>query len=117
MEIRFISRTAQGGDLPEALADHARARLRLCLAPCADRVAHVSVRLGERRARRGRPDTYCVVQVQLRDAPAATAMSIGTDARDVVDRAADRVGPLAVQLLRHAGDAASPFAAGREAAT
>ncbi|ODV13448.1 MAG: hypothetical protein ABT20_02025 [Rubrivivax sp. SCN 70-15] len=111
MEIRFIAQAGRGRNGDAALADHARRRLHFRLMHRSDRVAHIAVRLGDTGGRRGRGDTYCVMQVQLRGAPAATVVDIGADAYDTVDRAADRVARLAELQLRGV-DAARPPSAG-----
>ena len=48
------------------------------------------------RSGRGRQESYCVMQIQPRDAPSATVVDIG---EDVYDRAADRVAHLVEELL------------------
>jgi hypothetical protein len=99
MDIRFTARTAVGRGALDRLADHACRRLHFRLRHRSDRIARVWVRFGDTGSRRGLRDTYCVMQVQLRDAPAATVMHIGVDAYDTIDRATDRVGQLVEQLL------------------
>lgn len=100
MDIRFIARTADGRIGHDSLADHARRRLQLRLMRHSDRVAHVSVRIGGPGSYRGRQDTYCVMQVQVRGTPAATVVDIGANAYDTIDRTADRVGRLVEEQLR-----------------
>jgi hypothetical protein len=101
MDIRLIART----DLGHAgLADHAQRRLSYRLGHCSERIAHVSVKLGNTGSRRGFRDVYCVMQVQLRGARAATVVDIGGDPHDTIDRAADRVSRLAEETLRQADD-------------
>lgn len=97
MDIRLINRTAQH---PDELAAHARRRLCFRLMHRSDRIAHVSVKLGDTGSRRGHHDTYCVMCVQLRGAPAATVVDIGPDVHGTIDRAADRVSRLAEEQLR-----------------
>lgn len=103
MDIRFNARAASGQSGHGRLMEHARRRLLVHLRHCSDRVAHVSVRLGDTGSRRGRRDTYCLMRVQVRGAPAATVVDIGADAYDTIDRAAGRAGRLAEEQLRVAG--------------
>lgn len=100
MEIRVHVPRAHAAD---ALADHARRRLLYVLMRRQDRVRRVEVRLGDTRSRRGLQDRYCLIQVQLTDAPAVTVVDGGADLYDVIDRAADRAGRLAGDRLRQAG--------------
>ena len=90
MDIRFVARTADGRIDHDSLADHARRRLQFRLMRRSDRVAHVSVRIGGPGSYRGRQDTYCVMQVQVRGTPAATVVDIGANAYDTIDRTLDR---------------------------
>ena len=115
MDIRFIARPADGRSGHDGLLDHARQRLRLRLRHRTERVAHVSVRLGDSGSLRGLRDTYCVMRVQLRDVPAATVVDIGADACHTIDRATDRVGQL-VEALLSVADGRRPASAGSEAA-
>lgn len=108
MDIRFIARPAEGRAHPDGLAAHARRRLQHRLRHCGDRVAHVSVTIGDGASRLGFRDTYCVMRVQLRGAPAATVVDIGTDARDTIDRAADRVARLAEEQMRSVDSGRAP---------
>ncbi len=94
MDIRFFARAADGRIGHEGLAEHARRRLQLRLKHLSDRVAHVWVKFGDTAGRLGHRETYCVMQVQLRGAPAATVVDIGTDVHVTIDRAARRVGQL-----------------------
>lgn len=99
MDIRFLAHAAGGQNIHEGLADHARRRLQFRLRHRSERLAHVSVRLGNTPRGRGRQETFCVMQIQLRGAPAATVVNIGADAYDTIDRATDRVAQLAEELL------------------
>jgi hypothetical protein len=108
MKILFTNPATAGRGVPGELADHARRRLRMRLHRWGERIAHVSVRFGSTVARSARQDAYCVVQVQLRGAPAATVMHIGADAFGAIDRAVDRIGRLAEEQLRVATDAPPP---------
>jgi len=56
------------------------------------------------------------MRVQLREAPAATAVDIGADAYDTIDRAADRVGQLVEELLSVADGQRPPTACSGEMA-
>ncbi len=111
MKIRFTAQASAGQGAPGELADRARRRLRLRLCRCSERVAHISVRFGENGQRSVRQDSYCVMQVQMHGALAATVVQIGADAYSTIDRAADRVGRLAEEQLRVATDA-PPMSAG-----
>lgn len=102
MDIRFTGAAAQSPGGHDGLVEHARRRLDFRLRHRSERVAHVSVRFGATGSRRGRRDTYCVMRVQLRGAPAATVVDIGADLHDTIDRAADRIGRLADERLREA---------------
>jgi hypothetical protein len=113
MDIRFIARTADGRSGHDSLADHARRQLQNRLMHCSDRVAHVSVRIGGTGSRR---DTYCVMQVQVRGAPAGTVVDIGADAWDTIDRTAARVGRLVDEQLRAADGRRLPSRAPEEIA-
>ena len=99
MDIRFIARPADGRSGHYSLADHARRQLQVRLMHRSDRVAYVSVRIGGTGSRQ---DMYCVMQVQVRGAPAGTVVDIGADAYDTIDRTADRVGRLVEEQLRFA---------------
>lgn len=101
MDIRLTARTDRGHD---GLADHAQRRLSYRLGHRSERIAHVSVKLGNTGSRRGSCDVYCVMQVQLRGARAATVVDIGADPHDTIDRAVDRVSRLAEEQLRQADD-------------
>lgn len=113
MQIRFIAQASAGARVFEGLAEHARRRLQFRLRLCSERVAHVSVRFGDTGRGAARQDSYCVMQVQLHGAPAATVVDIGADAYDTIDRAADRVGRLAGEQLRAAVPAPASPAASR----
>lgn len=99
MDIRFVAHGASGRGVPERLADHARLRLRFRLRHRSETVAHLSVRLGETRSDQDGQRAYCVMQVQLRDAPAATVVEIGADAYGTIDRATDRIAQLVEEML------------------
>lgn len=99
MDIRFTDKAAHAH---AGLAEHARTRLQLRLLHHSERVAHISVKLGDAGIQCAPRDTYCVVQLQLRGAPAATVVALGADAYDTIDRAADRIGNLAEAQLRSA---------------
>jgi hypothetical protein len=45
---------------------------------------------------------YCLVQIHLADARAATVIEIGPDAHDVIDSATDRMGRTVAEYLRQA---------------
>jgi hypothetical protein len=110
MDIRFFAREAEDQSGHDGLVEHALRRLHFRLRHRSDRVAHVSVRFGDTGSRRGRRDSFCVMRVQLRGAPAATVVDIGADAYDTIDRAVDRVGRLADEQLREA-DRRRPWSA------
>ena len=97
MEIRFQTPARPGA---AALADHARRRLHLRLSRRSDRVTCVAVNLGDTRSRDGRRSVYCVVRVQLDGSPPASAVNVGADAYETIDRACDRVGRLVEEHLR-----------------
>lgn len=99
MDIRFFAQAASGQGIHEGLAGHARRRLQFRLRHRSERLAHISVRLGGTRSGRGRQESYCVLQVQPRDAPAASVVEIGADAYDTIDRATDRIAQLVEELL------------------
>jgi hypothetical protein len=101
MDIRVIDRMGPGHG---GLADHVRRRLSYHLMHRSDHVVHVSVKIGDTGSLRGRHDIYCVMQVQLRGARAASVVDIGADAHATIDRAADRIGRLAEEQLRLADD-------------
>lgn len=82
MDIRIHDREA----VPQAaVSAHARQRLQCRPAHRSDRVRHVEVRLGSTGNRRSHEDIYCLMQVQLDGAPAATVVDIGADAFDTID--------------------------------
>ena len=99
MDIRFFARTADGRSGPAGLAEHARRRVQQRLRHRSERVAHVWVRFGDTASARGCRDTYCVMQVQLHGAAAATVVDIGADVHGTIDRAADRLGQLVEEQL------------------
>lgn len=99
MDIRFVAHAVSGQSIHEGLADHARRRLQFRLRHRSERLAHISVRLGGTPSSRGRQESYCVMQIQPRDTPAATVVDIGADAYDTIDRATDRVAQLVEELL------------------
>jgi len=110
MDIRFVAHAASGQSIHERLADHARRRLQFRLRHRSERLAHISVRLGGTRSGRGRQESYCVMQIQPRDSPAATVVEVGEDAYDNIDRAADRVAQLVEELLSVADGRRPPSA-------
>jgi hypothetical protein len=116
MDIRFVAHAASGQSIHKGLADHARLRLQFRLRHRSERLAYVSVRLGDTRSGRGRQEAYCVMQIQLRDAPAATVVDIGADAYDTIDRATDRVAQLVEELLSVAEGRRLPSARTQEVA-
>lgn len=109
MDIRFVAHAARGQGVNERLADHARHRLQFRLRHRAERLAHVSVSVGDTRRDRDRQEAFCVMQIQVRNAPAATVVEVGADACDTIDRAADRAARLVEELLSVA-DAKQPMA-------
>lgn len=86
----------------DAISDHAKRRLHFVLARHTDRIARVSMRLGDCNGPRGGVDKFCRVQVYLIDAPVAVIHDVGTDLYEVIDRAADRVGRTVVKHLDRA---------------
>ncbi|CAN5910531.1 hypothetical protein BH11PSE8_BH11PSE8_01220 [soil metagenome] len=86
----------------DALSGHAKRRLRFVLARHSDRIARVSMRLGDCNGPRGGMDKFCRVQVHLIDAPVAVIHDIGADLYEVIDRAADRAGRTVVKHLDRA---------------
>ncbi len=99
MDIRFVAHAASGRCIHEGLADHARCRLQFRLRRRSARLAHISVRLRGTRIGRGRQESFCVMQIQPRDAPAVTVVDIGEDAYDTINRATVRVAQLVEELL------------------
>jgi len=116
MDIRFVDHPVSGQGIHERLADHARRRLQFRLRHRSERLAYVSVRLGDTRSGLDRQEAYCVLQIQLRDAPAATVVDIGADAYDTIDRATDRVAQLVEELLSVADGRRQPSARTKEVA-
>jgi len=116
MDIRFIAHGTSGRGVPERLADHARFRLRFRLRHRSERLAHLSVGLGFAGRGPDGQEAYCVMQVQLRDVPAATVVEIGADAYDTIDRATDRVGQLVEEMLSVADGRRPPSARAKEVA-
>lgn len=116
MDIRFLARAKVGQSVHDGVLGHARRRLQFRLGHRSDRVEHVLMRFGDTGSRRGHLDTYCVMRVQLRGAPAATVVDIGADVYDTIDRAADRVGRLAEEQLRDAAGRPPPPARTEEMA-
>lgn len=108
MQIRFVAPATQDRSRHEAWADHARRRLQLRLKPDGDRVAHVTVRFGDTGSRQPGRDRCCVMQVQLRGAPAASVVDLGADAYATIDRAADRIARLVQVQLRAVRRAKAP---------
>jgi len=96
MDIRV---QASGAPCTPALAAHVRRSLHDRLLQRSDRVARVEVRLGSGRGRAGDHDTYCLMQVHLSGASAATVVDMGADMEATIERAAERVGRLAVAKL------------------
>lgn len=90
---------SQGFALTNAMAEHARRRLRFVLTRHSDRIQRIAVRLGDENGPRGGVDKFCRIQVQLLDAPVAIVEDIGIDLNAVIDRAADRVGRVVVKHL------------------
>ncbi len=110
MDIRFVAHAASSQRIHDGLADHARRRLQFRLRHRSERLAHISVRLGDTRSGLDRQEAYCIMQIQLRDVPAATVVDIGADAYDTIDRAADRVAQLVEELLNVADGRRLPSA-------
>lgn len=116
MDIRVIAHGTNGRGVPERLADHARLRLRFRLRHRSGRLAQLSVRLGETGSSSGGKQAHCVMRVQLRDAPAATVVEMGSDAYDTIDRATDRVAQLVEKMLGVADGRRLPSARTRQVA-
>jgi len=94
----------QSLDFPNtaALTLHARRRLGFGLTRHADRIARVTMRLGDENGPRGGPDKFCRLQVTLVDAPQVVIRDCGPDLYAVIDRASDRAGrAVAKQLERN----------------
>lgn len=94
----------QSLDFPNttALTHHARRRLGFGLTRHADRIARVTVRLGDENGPRGGPDKFCRLQVTLIDAPQVVIRDCGPDLYAVIDRASYRAGrAVAKQLERN----------------
>lgn len=85
--------------VPAALADHARRRLHDDLMHHGDFIQRIVLRVGGTNHRRGHTDTYCLMQVHMSDALAATVIDVGPDIHDVIDRAADRVDRMVVERI------------------
>lgn len=85
-----------------AMAAHVRRRLDDRLLHRRERVERVEVRLGDPRSRCGGHDMYCLMQIHLSGAPAATVVDMGADMYATIDRAAERVGRLAGAQLEAA---------------
>lgn len=83
-----------------ALVDHVRRRLLYVLMRRQNQVQRIDVRLGDTRSRRGLAKRYCLIKLQLVGALTVTVIGAGGDLYDVIDRAADRAGHLAVEQLR-----------------
>jgi hypothetical protein len=96
MDIRV---QASGAPCTPALAAHVRRSLRGGLLHRNDRVDRVEVRLGAGRGQDGDHDTYCLMQVHLSGESAATVVDMGADMEATIERAAARVGRLAVAKL------------------
>jgi putative sigma-54 modulation protein len=92
MDIRVQT---SGAPCSPAMAAHVRRRLHDRLLHRNDSVESVDVRLGDPRGRLGMHDMYCLMQVHLFGAPAATVVDMGEDMYAVIDRAAERAGRLA----------------------
>jgi putative sigma-54 modulation protein len=88
-----------GFPITDALAGHARRRLRFALTRHNDRIRRVVVRLGDQNGPRGGEDKFCRIRVYLIDAPLAVIVDIGSDLYAVIDRTVDRVGRVVVKHL------------------
>lgn len=97
MDIRV---QASGAPCSPALAAQVRRSLHGGLLHRNDRVDRVEVRLGGGRGPAGDHDMYCLMQVHLSGAPAATVVDMGPDMRATIERAAERVGRLAAAKLQ-----------------
>lgn len=96
MEIEF---QGEGFLNTAALADHARRRVHYVLSHHSDCIQRIVLRLGGTNSHRGHKDMYCLIQVHLVDALAATVIDIGADVHVVIDRATDRVGRMVDERL------------------
>ncbi|HEY0885173.1 MAG TPA: hypothetical protein VGE20_07825 [Ramlibacter sp.] len=99
MEIRV---DARGAPCTPALAAHVRDSLHQGLLHRSDGVSRVDVRLGGAEGERGDHDRYCLMQVHLCGASAATVVDMGPDMHATIERAAERVGRLARAKLEAA---------------
>lgn len=88
-----------GFPITNALAEHARRRLRFGLTRHSDRIQRVVVRVGDQNGPRGGEDKFCRIRVYLLDAPVAVMADVGSDLYAVIDRTADRVGRAVVKHL------------------
>jgi hypothetical protein len=100
MDIRV---QASGVSCTPAMVAHVRQSLRHGLSHRSGSVDHVVVRLGGGgRTHDGEHDTYCLMQVHLSGASAATVVDMGTDMQATIARAAERMGRLAGAKLEAA---------------
>ncbi|MDP3811706.1 HPF/RaiA family ribosome-associated protein [Hydrogenophaga sp. 2FB] len=95
----------QGFTVTQALGGHVRSQLGFVLSHYGDRIRPVSVRIGDEKGSCGGVDMHCRIQFHLLEASDAVVESVGADMYVAIDRAADRVGRLAVKHL----DRTHPF--------
>jgi putative sigma-54 modulation protein len=82
----------QGFTVTPALNEYVWRRLEFVLTRRNQRIARVTVRLGDANGPRGGIDKYCRIRVHLVAAPAAMVEEVGDDLYAAIDRAAERVG-------------------------
>lgn len=104
-----------GFPLTDALAAYVRRRLGFGLARHADRVTHVTVRMGDENGPRGGIDKFCRIQIKLLDAAPVHISDCGPELYAVIDRASDRSTRTVSKRLERARFGHQPVSLAREA--
>ncbi len=96
MQIRL---TLGRGSFPDWTADYVRTRLAFALGRFAPRLASVVVRIDDLNGPRGGEDTRCTIRVRMKGRDEFVVHDTATDARQCVDRAADRMQQLVARVV------------------
>ncbi len=91
----------KGDDVPEAIAERARRRVRFALDRFRGRVRAVRVRITDVNGPRGGIDKQCIVAVRLQHPTRLMLIEhMAADFGEAVDRAADRAGRSVARVTR-----------------
>uniref|UniRef100_A0ABX1N726 HPF/RaiA family ribosome-associated protein n=1 Tax=Aromatoleum buckelii TaxID=200254 RepID=A0ABX1N726_9RHOO len=94
-----IDLQCSGLEAPSGLRDYVARRMRFAIGRFRDQIQWARIKVADVNGPRGGADKRCVVQLRLRNCPDVIFSVTGTDARPVVDLAAERVSQVLVRRL------------------